>query len=88
MILSEKTRRNRRKPYPLVPHCAPQIPYGLTQTRMPGLRGESLATNRLTHGTTKFLQTSTGSSNEDQCFCLDEIWVTQSHSPSKKMAIF
>jgi hypothetical protein len=34
MILSEKTRRIRRKPYPLVPHCAPQILYRLTRTRI------------------------------------------------------
>jgi hypothetical protein len=34
--------------------CPPQIPYGLTPASNPGLCGERLATNRLSHGTASY----------------------------------
>jgi hypothetical protein len=50
----KSTGENRQlgeKPIP-VPLCPPQISHGPFWDRTPGLRGERLATNRLSHGTT------------------------------------
>jgi hypothetical protein len=54
MIYSQgKTEKLGEKPVP-VPLYPPQIPRGLTRTN-PGLRGERLATSRLSHGTAHIL---------------------------------
>jgi hypothetical protein len=50
MRLTGENRQLGEKPVP-VPLCPPQISHRLDLGSNPGLRGERLATNRLSHGT-------------------------------------